>query len=226
MKYKSIIFDLDGTIIDTNHIWDKATCDLISTRGITITPEIREEHSKELKGNAIHNSCALLKKKFDLAHPVEELIAEKKQRAHDLYLEGLKFVEGFEEFHKLVKTHNLRVGIATNSEDHTLNTAINQLKLRDFFGEHIYNFTFVNNKAKPEPDVYLFTAKQLGVDPSECIVIEDAAHGIEAANKAGMFCIGINTGGRPHELKEAQFVIDHYKEIDLPRLLGLSKKEK
>ncbi len=226
MKYKSIIFDLDGTIIDTNHIWNKATYDLITSRGVTLTPEIQEELSRELKGVAIHNSCAIIKNKFYLDHPVEELITEKKKRANDLYIAGLQFIAGFENFHKRAKSHNLHVGVATNAENHTLNTAINQLNLRHFFGDHIYNFTFVNNVPKPAPDVYLFTAKQLGVDPSECIVIEDAPHGIEAANKAGMFCIGINSGGKPEELKEAKFVVDHYDEIDLPRLLNIKKEAK
>lgn len=226
MKYKSIIFDLDGTIIDTNHIWNKATCDLVTSRGITLTPEIQEELSRELKGVVIHQSCSILKSKFYLDHPLEELITEKKKRANDLYAAGLQFIAGFEDFHKRARSHNLHVGVATNAENHTLNTAINQLDLRRYFGDHIYNFTFVNNVPKPAPDVYLYTAKQLGIDPSECIVIEDASHGIEAANKAGMFCIGINSGGKPEELKEAKFIIDHYDEINLPRLLGLKKESK
>lgn len=226
MKYKSVIFDLDGTIIDTNHIWNKATYDLVTSRGVELTPEIKEELSQELKGVVIHNSCAILKNKFELEHSLEELIAEKKKRANDLYLAGLQFIAGFEDFHKRAKSHNLHVGVATNAENHTLNTAINQLNLRQYFGDHIYNFTFVNNVGKPAPDVYLFTAKQLGIDPAECIVIEDAPHGVEAANKAGMFCIGINSAGKPEDLKEAQFIINHYDEIDLPRLLGIKKKAK
>ena len=74
--------------------------------------------------------------------------------------------------------------------------------------------------------MYLFTAKQLGVDPAQCLVVEDAPHGIEAANAAGMFCIGINSAGNRDELKEAKFIIDHYDEIDLPRLLKLKKEIK
>lgn len=223
MKFKAIIFDLDGTIIDTNHIWDKATCDLITSKGIVVTPELREELGKELKGIAIHNSCAIIKNKLDLPHALEDLIKEKRGRAQDLYLEGLTFIAGFENFYKEAKKHNLSVGVATNAENHTLNTAIDLLKLRDFFKEHIYNFTHVNNKGKPAPDVYLYTAKQLGIDPEHCIVIEDAAHGVQAANSAGMYCIGINSAGNRQALKEAQFVVDHYNEIDLPKLLGIKK---
>jgi len=223
MKFKSVIFDLDGTIIDTNHIWGKATSDLITSRGVTLTPEIKAELAKELKGIAIHNSCAIIKNKFELDHPLEELITEKKKRANDEYLKGLRFIAGFEDFFKRVKDHNLHVGVATNAENHTLATAIEQLNLRNLFGNHIYNFTYVNNVGKPAPDVYLYTAKQLGIDPADCIVVEDAPHGIEAANAAGMFCIGINSAGNRDELKEAKFVIDHYDEIDLVHLLTKKK---
>jgi hypothetical protein len=223
MKFTSVIFDLDGTIIDTNHIWDKATSDLITSRGVALTPEIKAHLAKELKGVAIHNSCAIIKNLFELDHPLEELIIEKKKRANDEYIKGLRFIAGFEDFFKRVKGHNLHVGVATNAENHTLATAIEQLNLRNFFGNHIYNFTYVNNVGKPAPDVYLYTAKQLGVDPAHCIVVEDAPHGIEAANAAGMFCIGINSAGNRAELKEAKFIIDHYDEIDLPRLLTKKK---
>ncbi len=226
MKFKSVIFDLDGTIIDTNHIWDRATCDLITSKGIIITPEMRQELGKDLKGVAIHNSCAIIKDKLNLPHALEDLITEKRGRARDLYLQGLKFIEGFENFYKRVQNHNLVVGVATNAENHTLHTAIELLKLRDFFKEHIYNFTYVNNVGKPAPDVYLYTAKQLGIDPEQCIVIEDAPHGVQAANSAGMYCIGINSAGNREALKEAKFVVDHYDEIDLPKLLEMRIQNK
>ena len=224
MKFKSIIFDLDGTIIDTNHIWDKATKDLIRNKGIQLTLENHSELSKELKGIAIPQSCAIIKERFDLEHSLEELMHEKRTLANNLYLEGLQFIEGFEDFHKRVLAHNLLVGVATNAENHTLATAIEQLKLRDYFNEHIYNFTYVE-KPKPAPDVFLYTAKQLGIDPADCVVIEDSPHGIDAAKSAGMFCIGINTAKNRAALHKADLVVEHYDEIDLPRLLKINSKK-
>ncbi|MBP9765178.1 HAD family phosphatase, partial [Candidatus Babeliales bacterium] len=88
-----------------------------------------------------------------------------------------------------------------------------------FFKHHIYTIDRVNKQAKPKPDVYLFAAEQLGVQPDECIAIEDSAHGIAAAKAAKMFCIGINTGNDKHSLTQADLIIDSYNEIDLKKLL-------
>lgn len=223
MKFKAIIFDLDGTIIDTNHIWDQATHHLITSKGIDLTHEDKHHLSVKLKGIAIPHSCAFLKEKYNLPHTLEELMVEKKAHADRLYKEGVLFVEGFENFHKRAIEHNLALGIATNAENYTLKTAIELLDLRKYFNKHIYNFEDANNIPKPAPDVYLYAAKQLGIDPKHCLVIEDSCHGIEAANKAGMFCIGINTGKNREALKEAKHIVEHYDEIDLPSLLGIKK---
>ena len=67
----------------------------------------------------------------------------------------------------------------------------------------------------------MHTAKQLDLDPSECIAIEDSFHGIQAARSAGMLCIGINTAKKPELIKNSHFIIDGYDEIRLEELLEL-----
>jgi beta-phosphoglucomutase-like phosphatase (HAD superfamily) len=67
--------------------------------------------------------------------------------------------------------------------------------------------------------LYLHAAKQIDIAAELCVAIEDSAHGIRAAKGAGMFCIGINTSKNLDNLKEADFIIDTYHDIDLPRLL-------
>lgn len=219
MKFKAIIFDMDGTIVDTEHIWKTVTHDLIKSKDATISVQFFEEINDELRGLAIHRSCAVIKDKMNLDIPLDELMQEKRNRAGVLYKQGLKFIDGFEAFHKKALTHNLKIGIATNADDFTLACTRQEIPLEHYFGEHVYNITHVNNRAKPEPDVYLHAAESLGVKPEECIAIEDSAHGIRAAKRAGMFCIGINTSNDRNALKEADLIIDHYSEIELEHLL-------
>lgn len=219
MKFKAIIFDMDGTIIDTEKIWKEATRSVITSKGVEISPELEAQLAHELRGVALHKSCAVIKEMFSLAHEVEDLVKEKRDKADALYAIHVKFIDGFIDFHKRVQATGLVYGIATNADDNNIETTINKLKLRDYFGEHIYGISKVNYKGKPAPDIYLHVAKQLGIDPSLCVAIEDTSHGIESAQKAGMFCIGINSAGNRKALEKADFIIDHYSEIDLKRLL-------
>jgi len=214
-KYKALIFDLDGTIIDTESIWHKATNALISQRNIPYEEIEKSEIHQKIHGLALHKSCALIKETFQFNDPLEQLMYEKSQHAYSLYKTEITFIEGFEAFHIQANKYFPKTGIATNADDTTLEIVIESLNLKQFFSNHIYGISQVNNICKPEPDIYLHVAEQLEVDPSECIAIEDSAHGITAAQNAGMFCIGINTKKNKNHLSHADQVIDYYHEINL-----------
>jgi len=223
MKYKAIIFDMDGTIIDTEIIWKKATHTLLTRRGVEVTPELEQELSHRLNGIAIQSSCRIIKEISGSQEPVEQLVAEKSALACELYEQGIDFISGFPEFHKKLKDLSLKTGLATNANDDTLNLTKRLLKLEQFFGTHLYNISCVNNKGKPHPDIYLHTAARLEINPTECIAFEDSAHGIAAAQAAGMFCVGITTSGNPRQTENADLVIDSYDQINLLDLLSRSK---
>ncbi len=223
-NYDAIIFDLDGTIIDTERFWKQASQALLERRGIVLDKKTHDTLFTQLQGLALNKSCLMIKQTAHLPESVEELIAEKSEIAHSCYKKGLSFIPGFVEFHQKLSMLGLKSGIATNAIAESAELTDKILNLKRFFGQHIYNVNHVNFKNKPDPALYLFAANKLCVAPGRCIAIEDSAHGVRAAKQAGLYCIGINTAGKPNQLQEADCIVNGYQEIQLEQILGISKE--
>ena len=219
MKFQAIIFDMDGTIVATEHLWKQASHAIITNRGYVLSAT--EEHilQEKLPGSGLRTSCQLIKDITKTDDSVEDLMKEKQEIVCQLYGSGVCFIDGFPEFYKKVTANNLKTAIATNANQQTIELTNKSLNLDHYFGNHIYTMKHVHNIAKPNPAVYLYAAHQLGISPAACIAIEDSAHGIAAAQAAGMFCIGINSSGRPEQISKADLKVETYHDIDLPLLL-------
>ncbi len=219
MKFQAIIFDMDGTIVNTEHLWKQASHMIIANRGYVLCPQ--EEHilAQKLPGGGLRNSCQLIKDMIKTDDSVEMLMKEKQEIACQLYGTGVCFINGFPEFHQKVVARNLKTAIATNANKQTIELTNKSLSLGNYFGDHIYTINHVNNIGKPNPAIYVYAAQQLGISPAECIAIEDSAHGIAAAQAAGMFCIGINSSGKPEQIEAADLKIESYQDINLDLLL-------
>lgn len=218
MHYTTIIFDMDGTIVDTEGIWVQATCVLLSRRGITVTPELTETINERVRGLHLIAICTELKYMFNLEDDVASLAREEEELAHSLYASHITFIEGFAQFHAQLKALNIKCAIATNATDSAIKKTNELLALDTFFGEHIYGVSRVFGKTKPAPDIFLYAAAQLGSDPSECIVIEDSAYGITAAKTAGMLCVGMNSCNNPLYTQQADLVVKNFTELDAQKL--------
>lgn len=220
MRYKAIIFDMDGTIVHTEHLWAQATCKLFENRGHQLTDLQKETLACQLIGSGLPHSCQIIKDMLGTADSIEIIMKEKLVLADQLYEQGISFVDGFLEFHQKVISIPLHVGVATNATMHTVARTECSLNLSHYFGQHIYTINHVHNQGKPNPAIYLYAAAQLGVAPEDCIAIEDSSHGIMAAKAAGMLSIGINTSKKPDQIKEAHVRVDRYDQIELEKLLG------
>ena len=209
---KAIIFDAEGVVVDTEILWDKSQDILLGRRDLEYD---RDYLKPRMAGQTLLQGAQLMVDYYQLDEKPTAIEQERKALIHDLFENEMDFIDGFVPFIKNLNGSPLKKSIATAMNKSLMVKVEKRLRLQQFFGEHVYYIEDVGNKSKPEPDVFLYAAKKLGINPSDCIVIEDAPHGIEAANKAGMFSIGLITTFSREHLKKADFIADDFKKVIL-----------
>jgi len=213
-KFKAIIFDMDGTILDTEKAWQSVTRAVLKDHGFHTLDIHQEKFITTLSGMGMINAVHALKGHFNIQTPVEQLAAHKIQLANKHFAEHVAFIEGFEIFHKKLQLHDIPTSIATNANLENLESLNKQMNLASFFGEKMFCIAHVNNKAKPDPALFLHAAEQLGVKPEECLVFEDSLPGFLAAKAAGMKCIAIKNKINIHLLEHVHGAIDSYHDAE------------
>ena len=188
MDIKACIFDLDGVIVDTAKYHFIAWRELAAQLGITFT----EEDNERLKGVSRMRSLEIILEIGSVSlepAEMERLAHEKNERyrSYILKLDKSEILPGVLNLLEELKT--LQIPFALGSASKNAVTILERLDLMDYFSA-IVDGTSVT-KAKPDPEVFLVGAKLLGIDPTNCLVFEDAEAGVEAAKRAGMKVIGI-----------------------------------
>jgi beta-phosphoglucomutase len=211
-KCRAAIFDLDGVIVDTAKYHYLAWKRLANELGFDFT----ERDNERLKGVSRMRSLEILLEigGLDLDEAEKTALAEKKNRWYVEYIREMdesELLPGAREC--LLRLGEKGVKIALASASKNTPTIINSLNLVDLFGAVIDGNK--TSKAKPDPEVFLLAAQELGVDSADCVVFEDAEAGLQAARAAGMVAIGV---GDPSVLKSAHDVVAGLHAVNVENL--------
>lgn len=222
--FHAIIFDLDGTVIDTDPLWKKAVFCTLDTYAPTIAMTQKNDVIQTCSTCGVYETVVEvinhLKNNHEVTASVDEVFQTCMPHLRTIYQEeGIQFIPDFDQFYQQVKAADLKTAIATSSQQHLIELMTTIIPLESYFGQHIYHVDHVNRAYKPKPDVYLYAAEKIGVDPQYCIAIEDTATGIKAAKAAGMYCIGINTAKNRALLQQADEIVEGYADINIAKLL-------
>ena len=216
---RAVIFDMDGVMIDSEPLWEKTERILLRRRGMDYNPDYRDK----IVGLNQNDSGRLLKNTFNLPETVEELLEERTEMLPGLYEKELELVKGLEPLLDEVITNHFLLALASSSPYKIIKFVLNKFSLNGFF-RVVVSGDFVE-LGKPDPDIYLHTAKELGVTPAECVVIEDSINGLKAAQAAGMLCIAVpDKRLNQSEFQIADLVMDRLDEINTDLIRNLSGK--
>ncbi len=204
----AIIFDMNGVITDDEECHELATKEAFERVGVAITPEI---YRKFCLGRTDTTAFSELLAEFDVNNKnAEELIAIKTENYLELIKNTLKIYPGVVELiQQLYKKYTL--ALTTSSTCNEMVSVMHQLGIGDFFKTTVTAEDVQHGKPDPEP--YLLTAKNLGANPQECLVIEDSENGVRSAKSAGMKCIAITNTEIVDNLVLADKIVDRYSEI-------------
>lgn len=185
LKYKGVIFDLDGTLVDSMWMWHEIDIEYLGRFGI----ELPDKLQSEIEGMSFYETAVYFKDRFQIKDSLDKIMADWNQMAWDKYTYEVPLKSGVKEFLLFLKNNGVKTGIAT-SNSRELTEQILKVHNIDEFLDVIVTGSEVTN-GKPAPDIYLEAARKLGVESKDCVAFEDIIPGIQAAKNAGMlvYCV-------------------------------------
>jgi HAD superfamily hydrolase (TIGR01509 family) len=186
MTIKAIIFDLDGTLIDSMGLWRMVDSEFLNTRGIDV-PEDLFDHLPG--GNSFIQTAQYFKDRFALKETTSEIMQIWTAMVTEHYAKSVPLKDGVSQLLERLAASGLKLGLATSNSFELAQTSLRYNGVWHFF-EHASTGD-MHLMGKPFPDIFLHCAKGLGVEPYECIAIEDTLSGVQAAKAAGMHTLAI-----------------------------------
>ena len=209
---KAVLFDLDGTLVDSMWVWRSIDIDYLGSIG----KELPDDLQKCIEGMSFTETAEYFKKRFELSEDVETIKSIWNEMAFKRYTTEVNLKKGARDFLSRLKKDNIMLGIASSNSETLIRGVLNaQGILADF---DAITTSCEAGAGKPAPDIYLLAAKKLNVTPSECLVFEDITMGIMAGKAAGMTTVAVeddySRDCRHEKAKLADYYIWDYTEIE------------
>lgn len=208
----TVIFDMDGVIIDSEPIHLRMEAELFEKLGLKVS---LEEHYSYVGGSA-RNMWELLARKNNLDLDVHKIVKQKNELLLDFLKKSynLRPIEGVKELLSELSVNAFKLVLASSSNMQVIKLILKQLRLIDFFPIIVSGDEL--EFSKPHPQIFKRAAKLINSRPQECVVIEDSTNGVLAAKKAQMKCIGFkNPNSGYQSLDAADYVIDTFDTINV-----------
>ncbi|MEK6757680.1 MAG: HAD family phosphatase [Nanoarchaeota archaeon] len=212
---RAIIFDMDGVLVDsTKYIWESFNM-LLSKFGV----QIPDKDIKKYLGRSLRDQIKMWREDYNLKEEIDFAQFSKDAFEQEIKLirKNLKDNSELSSLLNSLKKNGFKLAVATSSHKLRAYKLLEILGIKNKF-EVIITAEDVENH-KPSPDVFLKAANKLNVDPKDCVVIEDAVNGIEAAKKGGMKAIALITKFHKREdFSDADLIIKSLSELNITKI--------
>ncbi|WP_313132047.1 HAD family hydrolase [Anaerocolumna sp.] len=184
LAYKAVIFDMDGTMLDTERLasiaWKRA--------GEELNYPITEEILSQVRGRNLTDSIRIFSEIFGTDQVYKNAKVLRDRYVADMIKQdGVPTKKGLFELLSFLKDTNIKMAVATSSKSEIAKKHLTGVGIYNYFEAHIYGDMVA--KSKPNPEIFLLAARELKVETHECLVLEDSKSGIRAGKNAGMYSI-------------------------------------
>ena len=201
---KGVLFDMDGVLVDSEWYICEAAISMFRERGLTV----KREDFLPFIGAGENRYLGGVAKKYDFSLEIDESKARVYEIYYNLVRGKLKALPGVFEFIKKCRLKGLKLALATSADKIKMDVNLKEIDLGDDVFDVKLNGLDVKRK-KPFPDIYVKAAQLLSLSPGECLVVEDAKNGIEAAIKAGSRTLALTTSFHADEFSDADWISEN-----------------
>lgn len=201
---KAVIFDLDGTLVDSMWMWKQIDIEYLGRYGI----ELPEDLQSSIEGMSFSETAMYFKERFQLSDSLDKIKADWLEMAWDKYANHVPLKAGVADFLERLRKQEIKMGIATSNSRELVDLVTKKNQIHSYF-QSIRTSCEVK-KGKPAPDIYLLVADDLGVTPDQCLVFEDVVQGIMAGKNAKMRVCAVKDAYSEEQDEEKRELADHY----------------
>ena len=210
-KFGGIIFDLDGTLIESNHVWHKIDVEFLGRRGIAVP----ENYFKVVSTMNFEAAAIYTNETFKLNESFADIQKEWYEMAIDEYSNKIGLVKGADKFVEKLKSYGVKIALATASSKDLYEPVLKHNEIYGYFD--FFASTEQVKRGKGYPDVYEFACENIGQKASECAVFEDIIEGIRGAKAGGFTAVACLNNHYKNDWdklkKEADLSFSTYEEI-------------
>lgn len=201
---KAVIFDLDGSLVDSMWMWRAIDIEYLGRFGIPLPEDLQSR----IEGMSFSETAVYFKEHFPIPDSIDQIKEDWNRMAWDKYANEVPLKPGIPEFLERCREEGIKLGIATSNSRQLVENIAKVHNLRNYFSCIMTGCDVEHGK--PSPDIYLAAAKGLDCPPSECLVFEDIIPGIQAGKAAGMRVCAVEDAYSVNDRERKKALADYY----------------